>query len=249
MRPADGSPHDDVGAYVLHALSPAEEAAFENHLAGCDACRDEVGELRRATTLLASAESVTPSPGLRRRTLERVGTVRQEHAPRPSRPRRRVLDMVLAASLAAAVALGGVALWQHSRAEDARARATLVEERAHGDASALADVLTAPDAALHTERLNDGTTVAVVVSRGQDRAAFTARDLPALTGGRVYELWYAAEAGDLRPAGLLPGTGRAAARLLEGPLGDAVAVGVTVEPAGGSEQPTTEPLGIVPLDA
>ncbi|MET9935399.1 MULTISPECIES: anti-sigma factor [unclassified Streptomyces] len=244
-----GSPHDDVGAYVLHALSPAEEAAFENHLAGCDACRAEVEELRRATTLLASAESAAPSPELRRRTLARVGTVRQERAPRPPRPRRRVLDVVLAASLAAAVALGGVAAWQHSRAEDARAGVVRAEERVRDYGAAFADVLTAPDAALHSERLGDGTAVAVVVSRGQNRAVFTASGLPSLTADRVYELWYAATAGDLRPAGLLPGTGEAATRLLEGPLGDAVAVGITVEPAGGSEQPTTEPLGIVPIDA
>ncbi|MFB7028119.1 MULTISPECIES: anti-sigma factor domain-containing protein [unclassified Streptomyces] len=259
MRP-DGNPydagahdapgaHDDVGAYVLHALSPAEEAAFENHLAGCEACRDELGELRRATTLLASAESADPPPELRQRILERVGTVRQEHASRPPRPRRRVLDMALAASLAAAVALGGITVWQHSRAEDARAGLARAEERARGYGSAFAGVLTASDATLHTERLDDGTSVAVVVSRSQDRAAFTAGGLPALTADQVYELWYAAEAGDLRPAGLLPGTGEAATRLLEGPLGDAVAVGITVEPAGGSEQPTTEPLGLVPIEA
>ncbi|MFE8936188.1 MULTISPECIES: anti-sigma factor [unclassified Streptomyces] len=249
MTPADENLHDDVGAYVLHALSPAEEAAFENHLAGCDACRGEVEELRRATTLLASAESAAPSPELRRRILERIGTVRQEHVSRPPRPRRRVLDMVLAASLAAAVALGGIAVWQHSRAEDARAGVARAEERARGYGSAFADVLTASDAVLHSERLDDGTAVAVVVSRDQNRAAFTARGLPALASDRVYELWYAVAAGDLRPAGLLPGTGEAATRLLEGPLGDAVAVGITVEPAGGSQQPTTEPLGIVPLDA
>ncbi|MFF5454714.1 anti-sigma factor [Streptomyces sp. NPDC012950] len=160
-----------------------------------------------------------------------------------------MLDTVLAASLAAAIALGGIALWQHSRAEDARAGAALAEERARGYGSAFADVLTASDATLHTERPGDGTAVAVVASRGQDREASTAGGPPALADDRVYELWYAAEAGGLRPAGLLPGTGGAATRLLEGPLGDAVAVGITVEPAGGSAQPTTEPLGLVPIGA
>ncbi|MFB6625363.1 anti-sigma factor domain-containing protein, partial [Streptomyces sp. NPDC056374] len=38
-------------------------------------------------------------------------------------------------------------------------------------------------------------------------------------------------------------------QVLDGPLGNAVAVGITVEPAGGSEQPTTEPLGIIPISA
>ncbi|MER5962305.1 anti-sigma factor [Streptomyces sp. NPDC002057] len=258
MTPAE-NPHEAVGAYVLHALPPAEEAAFENHLAGCEECRREVDELRGTTARLATAESVTAPPELRQRTLDRIRATPQDHDIRPPRPqlsqvplpqarrRRRVASMALAASLAAAAALGGIALWQHSEAEDARARAVQAEERARDDGTAVADVLTAPDAALHTEKLSDGATVAVVVSRGEDRAAFTARGLPALTGDQVYELWYAAAAGDLRPAGLLPGSGEESTRLLEGPLGDAVAVGITVEPAGGSDQPTSEPLGLIPI--
>lgn len=243
------NPHDAVGAYVLHALPPAEEAAFENHLAGCAACRREVDDLRRTTARLGGAVGATAPAELRRRTLDRVGTTRQEHTRRPPRQRRRLANMALAASLAAAVALGGVAVWQHREAEDARARAVQAEERARDDGSAVGDVLTAPDATLHTERLADGASAAVVVSRSQNRAVFTARDLPDLSGARVYELWYAAGSGDLRPAGLLPGTGDRDTRLLEGSLDDAVAVGITVEPAGGSAQPTSEPLGIIPLAA
>ncbi|MFE7515294.1 anti-sigma factor domain-containing protein [Streptomyces sp. NPDC057540] len=241
------NPHDAVGAYVLHALPPDEEAAFEEHLAGCAPCRREVDELRRTTARLAGAVRVAAPPELRRRTLDRIRTTRQEHTLRPSPRRRRVRNMALAASLAAAVALGGVALWQHSEAEDARARAVQAEERARDSGSAVAEVITAPDASLHTERLPGGASAAVVVSRSQDRAVFTARHLPDLGGARVYELWYAAGSGDLRPAGLLPGTGDRDTRLLEGPLDDAVAVGITVEPAGGSAQPTTEPLGIIPI--
>ncbi|MFG2869829.1 anti-sigma factor domain-containing protein [Streptomyces sp. NPDC048338] len=163
---------------------------------------------------------------------------------------RRVLRFVLAASVAVAVALGGIAAWQYSRAEDAgdqvvRARAQI--EAARSDAAAFNAVLTAPDARLHTAQLTGGATAAVVVSRAEGRAAFTAQDLPALAAGKVYELWYAAPTGDLRPAGLLPATGRPSARVLAGPLANAVAVGVTVEPSGGSAQPTTEPLGIIDI--
>ncbi|MGW6413570.1 anti-sigma factor [Streptomyces sp. NPDC055055] len=246
MTSAD-DPHAAVGAYVLHALPPAEEAAFENHLAGCAACRREAEELRATVASLAATESVPVRPEARQRTLQRIRTVRQEHTTRPARPHGRLMRLALAASLAAAAALGGFALWQHSEAGDARARAIQAEARAQGDGAAFAAVLTAPDAALHTEKLPDGASAAVVVSRSQNRAAFTARDLPALTGDRVYELWYAADTGDLRPAGLLSGSGRDPARLLTGPLGDATAVGITVEPAGGSTQPTTEPLGIIPI--
>ncbi|MFE0652549.1 anti-sigma factor domain-containing protein [Streptomyces sp. NPDC059534] len=246
MTPAD-SPHAAVGAYVLHALPPAEEAAFENHLASCEACRREADELQRTAASLAAAETIAVPPELRRRTLDRIRTVRQEHTLRRPRPHGRVMNMALAASLAVAAALGGFALWQHSEADDARTRAIQAEARTHGDGAAFAAVLTAPDATLHTQKLPDGASAAVVVSHSQNRAAFTARDLPALTGNRVYELWYAAETGDLRPAGLLPASGQDSARLLAGPLGDATAVGITVEPAGGSTQPTSEPLGIISI--
>ena len=36
--------HDD-GAYVLGALSPAERAAYERHLATCSFCREAVADI------------------------------------------------------------------------------------------------------------------------------------------------------------------------------------------------------------
>ncbi|MCT4351873.1 anti-sigma factor [Streptomyces sp. Je 1-79] len=245
-------PHLDAGAYVLHALPPAEEAAFRNHLAGCEACRRDVAEFEETVVRLAAAESASLPPLLRTRVLDIVSHTRQDRVPDVPRPPRRVpraLRFALAASVAAAVGLGGVAAWQHSQAEDARVRAAQALEEVRTAEAAFTDVLTAPDATIHTESLSGGATAAVVVSRTEAEAVFTAHGLPALTGGKVYELWYAAASGDLRAAGLMPGTGERSARVLEGPLGDAVAVGITVEPAGGSKQPTTEPLGLVPIDS
>ncbi|MFE5484042.1 anti-sigma factor domain-containing protein [Streptomyces sp. NPDC056527] len=251
-------PHLDAAAYVLHALPPAEEAAFENHLADCPDCRRDVAEFERTAARLASAETAPVPEELRARVMERIASTRQDAHHRTTAPRtaapgtavpraRRAVRFALAASVAAAVALGGVAVWQHSEADEARARAAKVLQEARTADRAFTDVLTAPDATVHSGRLTDGADVAVVVSRDQAQAAFTARGLAALPSDKVYELWYAAEAGDLRPAGLLDNVGDRAARVLEGPVGNAVAVGITVEPAGGSAQPTTEPLGIIPI--
>ncbi|MFH9860360.1 anti-sigma factor [Streptomyces sp. NPDC017202] len=153
------------------------------------------------------------------------------------------MRFALAASIAAAALFGGVAAWQYSRADDARDRAA----RADTAGRALTEVVTAPDATLHSGSLTGGGAAAVVVSRSEARAVFAAQDLPALTGDKVYELWYAAEAGDLRPAGLLPGTAEQASRVLRGPPAGVVAVGITIEPAGGSRQPTTDPLAVIPI--
>jgi anti-sigma factor RsiW len=43
--------HDD-GVYVLGALSPAERAAYENHLAGCPSCHDAVADIAALPGLL-----------------------------------------------------------------------------------------------------------------------------------------------------------------------------------------------------
>ena len=59
--------HDDVGAYLLGALEPAEQAAFEGHLATCPECRDEVEQLRLAVDALPrSVEPFAPPPSLKR---------------------------------------------------------------------------------------------------------------------------------------------------------------------------------------
>ncbi|MFI8515820.1 anti-sigma factor domain-containing protein [Streptomyces sp. NPDC085460] len=251
MTPLEDDPHLDAAAYALHALPPAEEAAFLNHLAGCEQCSGDVAGFQATTARLAAVETAPVPPELRARVLDAVSHTRQEQQRDPSAHglplKARGLRLALAASIAAAVGLGGVAAWQHAQADDARARVTQVREEAREAQDAITDVLTAPDATLHTGELSDGAAAAVVVSRQKAEAVFTAHGLPALTGGKVYELWYAEPTGDLRAAGLLPGSGDRPARVLDGPLGDAVAVGITVEPPGGSPQPTTEPLGIVSL--
>lgn len=50
--------HDD-GAYVLGALSPAERAAFEAHLAACPRCRNAVAELAALPGLLARLDATS----------------------------------------------------------------------------------------------------------------------------------------------------------------------------------------------
>ncbi|MFH0518488.1 anti-sigma factor [Streptomyces sp. M41] len=250
-RPDDAHPEDphlDVGAYALHALPPAEEAVFENHLASCAPCRREAYELTTTATALGAAEARTPSANVRRRVLAQIGTVRQERPAAVARGRRRRLDRALgwalAASVAVAAGLGGVAWWQHSEADTANERIAEARSRYEN----IAEVISASDATISKEQLSNGATASVITSRAQDRAAFVVSDLPALTGDQVYELWYA-DADTFRPAGLLPGRGGELVRVLEGPLAEATAVCVTVEPAGGSRQPTSDPLGLIPVPA
>ncbi|MFI6938501.1 anti-sigma factor [Streptomyces sp. NPDC050418] len=70
-----------------------------------------------------------------------------------------------------------------------------------------------------------------------------------LPDGRVDQMWFA-DGASMRSAGLLSGEGvERVVLLLDGRIGGATAVGITVEPAGGSTRPTTEPPGLMDLPA
>lgn len=241
--------HTATGAYVLHALSPAEEAKFERHLAACAACAQEVREFAATTERLGLAVAQVPPPEMKERVLRRIDSVRQE-PPRTAgrsglrRWNRSVPGLALAACLAAAAAFGGVAVWQHQAAQDARTQAQEARDRA----AQLSAVLSAPDAKVAAGRLAHGGSATVVVSRTRDRAAFIASQLPGLSASKVYQLWFN-DGGKMRPAGLVSGAGGADAVVLDGRVGNASGMGITVEPAGGSAQPTSAPIGLMDFPA
>ncbi len=141
------------------------------------------------------------------------------------------------AGLAAAACLGvaitlGVAL-RHADHELAQARARQ---------AVLLRVLEAPDARAATGTVSAGGTVTVVYSLSRHSLLVTAARLHRQPGGKVYELWLIAGK-HAKPAGLLPvlPSGRAAPYLVTGARkGELLAM--TIEPAGGTPQPTTTPI-------
>ncbi|MFV0126663.1 anti-sigma factor domain-containing protein [Streptomyces sp. HMX112] len=238
--------HAPTGAYALDALPDDEREAFERHLRGCPACAQEVKELRATAARLGTAMSAAPPQALRGQVLERVRSVRQlpprvgHDTPHSPAGRHRYLPrMVLAACVAAATAFGGVAAWQYQDARLAEQRA----EQARAETADMARVLSAPDARTITGKVKGGARAAVVVSRSENSAVFLASDLPELPEDKTYQLWFD-DGGKMRPAGLVTHDG---SRLMEGDVGRASGVGVTVEPSGGSPQPTSTPLALLGL--
>ncbi|MFH9730076.1 anti-sigma factor domain-containing protein [Streptomyces sp. NPDC017260] len=244
--------HSLTGAYALHALHDDERAAFERHLADCGACEQESLEFAAATARLGLAATVSPGRVLKERVLHRITTVRQvppgggtvERARRVVPRGRGLARWALAACVAAAAGFGGTAVWQYERAQDAGDRAALAQQRSEE----LAGVLAAPDAASSTVRLSGGASGTLVVSERRDRAVFLASGMAEPSQGKVYQLWFD-DHGTMRSAGLMdPGRGSQAV-LMEGDVDDAVGVGITVEPAGGSKQPTTTPIALMNMPA
>ncbi|MEV6839377.1 anti-sigma factor [Streptomyces sp. NPDC051133] len=237
--------HGLTGAYALHALHDEERAAFERHLAACDTCEQEVAEFTATTGRLALASTVRARPVMREQVLQRITTVRQvppgavprERVRRGVRRGRGLVRWALAASVAAAAAFGGTAVWQYERAQDAQ------NEAAQAQRHAVAGVLAAPDARSRSAKVAGGAGT-LVVSASRNRAVFVASRMAAPPRGKVYQLWFA-DGGKMRSAGLMDPGRSSQAVLMQGAVDGASGVGVTVEPAGGSKQPTSAPVALL----
>ena len=227
-----------TGAYALSALDDLERRQFERHLAECPDCAREVEELRATAARLGAAAAQRPPAALRQRVMHQIATTRQSpphtrgrSAGRP--PQRwalRLTAVAAALALAAAVALGAVALRTHDALTQAQAR--------YGQVAA---VLAAPDVQSGTARAA-GATAIVMVSHSLNEAVLTVDGMPPPAANHKYQLWLLGN-GSPRSAGLLqPGPSAVIPPLVFGGIGDATQIGLTEEPAGGSPQPTTSLL-------
>jgi anti-sigma factor RsiW len=248
--------HALAGAYAMDAVPQPDRAAFERHLAGCESCQQEVRGLREAAAALAAATAVQPPAALRDASLRAAGRTRQlppAVAQAPvwwralplrlfrgwRRPRLRLglgVAAALACVLAVAAVVAGVSAYRMHSGLD----------QAQGHDHAVAMVLGAPDAKMMTARVSTGGTATVVMSHRERALVFTAADLRALPSSESYELWLMGPAGS-RPAGMIsvPAPGKMAGPMVVSGLSAGDRVGLTVEPAAGSPQPTSPPVVVI----
>jgi anti-sigma-K factor RskA len=110
-------------------------------------------------------------------------------------------------------------------------------------ADQLAAINAARDMQQAVAQVESGGTATLVWSNELASSAMIVDGLPALPSDKVYELWYIDTESVARPAGTFRvGENGATWRVLEGEMHSGDTVGVTVEPDGGSETPTTAPI-------
>ncbi|SIN95585.1 anti-sigma factor [Agromyces cerinus] len=109
----------------------------------------------------------------------------------------------------------------------------------------MAAIAEAPDVESSTHEIESGGAVTLYWSAEQGRSGVVVEGLPDVGESSTYELWYIDDAG-AQSAGTFDVAEGETWRVLEGDFAPGVAVGVTVEPAGGSPQPTTEPIVVIP---
>jgi anti-sigma-K factor RskA len=116
------------------------------------------------------------------------------------------------------------------------------DQFAQQQAASLAEINAAGDTQRASTQTADGQDATLVWSGELGLSAIIVDDLPALGDDEDYQLWYIGEGGPV-PAGTFDSDGSGTVwRVLEGTMAAGDAVGVTVEPAGGSDQPTTDPI-------
>lgn len=223
--------HELSAAYALDALDPAERQAFEEHLARCAECREAVAAFQDVAADLAyEADAQPPPPALRERILAEA---RRDGANVVAFPRRRWLVPVTAtAAVAAGVAALALSFWAADltqQLDDERAALHLSEE-------AIA-VLAEPDA--RRIPLDGAEGMLVVDDSGEGWLVL--RGLESAPSAQTYEAWVI-EDGEPVPAGLFGGGGVSTVVPLAVPVPEDAVVAVTLERAGGVEQPTKDPL-------
>jgi anti-sigma factor RsiW len=260
--------HALTGAYALDALDGSELTRFNRHLDRCQSCASEVRGFREVATAMAFAATTEAPAEMRDRVMAAVARTRQ--VPPEIRthvgPRRArgtapwipwLSGVVATAAVVVAVFFGlaqahtqnelNAARNQNHALASAQVRAEQELDAAREHDQALAEILGAPHVRLLSQGTSQGGVAVVVLDAATRKLAVATSGLPALPAGQVYQLWLI---GPVRvvSAGLLP-TARSgvttpvvATGIVKGDK-----LGLTVEPAPGTNQPTTTPILALPL--
>ena len=150
----------------------------------------------------------------------------------PMRRRRPVAEWLVGAAAAVALIAGGIA-W--SPWDDGSGRAPV---------SASEQVLEARDAQRVVQTIGDAK-VTIVRSASLHKAVVVADNMAAAPTGKDYQFWFDQPGKGMVNAGVMPhGSASTLTVMLEGDAATASGAGVTLEPAGGSPEPTSAPLAL-----
>ncbi len=224
-------------AFVLGALPEEEHQEFEAYLAAHPERDAEMGELGTVAGLLALFPQEQEPPPELRRTI--MGVVEAEAA-HPGESRRswlarfgEILNVRNFALGAAAMLVIGLFSWNlilQGEMQDLQGRDQSLRRQ--------------PQEPQLVELGGTGTEQgarAELVTLEGDRAVLVVENMPPVPEGKSYQIWVIED--DVpKPSGLFKPRRDSVAAVVEHPLGGGDVIAVTVEPEGGSPEPTTDPM-------
>lgn len=245
---------ENVAAYSIGATDRAESAEVERLLAADPGLKREAAQYAAAATLLnATVPRVQPPAALKDKILTAARTARPATPvlmpkPQAAAPTRtRVRDVLVFLASAAAVLLIGVNVYWMNRVNELEA----LEAAAEHEREMAVALLTNAESKRIELMDDDGSMRAMIVfAEGHSEALMVTHNLPSLTPGRTYQLWQIDGEGRPVSVGLFNTTadGRLS-MIFKPPLSwhSVEALGISVEPEGGSETPTTEPIALATM--
>jgi anti-sigma-K factor RskA len=222
---------ENIPAYALGALDAEDARALEAHLQTCEACRAELAEYREISDhLLMTVPPRQPSPALRKRLQSRLPSA--QPAQKTTRP-RFVWSFGQLAIAGMLVLLFVINLFSFVQLRD-------FQLQSQNSQAVLAMLAYPGTQALPISGGNVSGTV--LLDKDRNSAAVIAWNLPRLTAAQTYQIWWIepngqrVSAGIFRPQADLPYTTQPC--FSSQSVSNFVGLGVTIEPAGGSPQPT-----------
>lgn len=237
MTSDDPDLHTLTGAYALDAVDDVERARVERMLLESPEAAAEVASFRETAARLGTAAATTAPASLRTSVLGEIRTTRQvppvtepssARAEPAGRTAARWLSVAAAGLLAVSLGLGAWVVDLRQQAEESQAAA-----------EAIPSVLQDPDRQVMETDFAEGKATMVVAD---GNVVFFGSGVEAPPAGHGYQLWMLDDEDVPRPAVMLTATGGGGYFAEASGFEPGEKMAVTVEPEGGSQAPTTDPV-------
>lgn len=228
---------ENIPAYAIGALDEEDIITLESHLKTCASCRTELAGYRALSeSLLMAVPPKQPSAALRKRLQSKL-----PNAQTSARPKLSFSFSRLAMGFAV-VALLMLNLFSFMQLRQIQSQQASLLKQVENAQIALA-VLSSPNVQMLTIS-GQNVSGTILLDKDQNKAVLIAQNLPVLTEDQIYQIWLIQPDGGRVSAGLFsPESGQlytTKAILPTQSFSNYLGIGVTVEPAGGSDHPTGE---------
>lgn len=228
---------ENIPAYAIGALDADESAALESHLETCASCRTELAGYRSLSeSVLTAVPPKQPSAALRKRLQSRLPGGQKSTRPQFAFSLSR---LALGAALTVLLAMNAYSIMQIRSLQLTQTQLN----RQIRTGQTVMSMLSYPA----TERLairEENLVGSLLLDKERNIVALIVWNMPELQEDKTYQIWLIDPQGERVSAGIfLPDNDQAYTTRVVFPqqnLSDFTGVGVTVEPAGGSDQPTGE---------
>lgn len=228
---------ENIPAYALDALDGEEARALQAHLQTCESCRLELASFQKVSeNLLLAVSPKQPPAELRKRLQRRLpGGLKTRQQPLLRWSFRQASTVVLLAVLLLLLVMNLSSLYQ---VQALKRQQALVSQQVADQQTAL--VLMAYPGTQSVEITSGDVTGTLLVNKDRKEAALLTWNMPSLDVGKTYQVWLIDAQDNRTSGGLFLPERPFTSVLISAPveLSNYVGIGVTIEPSGGSSQPT-----------